>query len=65
MLDRIRRHLQRWLNAPSPVAADLMHLQQRLERLERRPRTPPPAIPSSPTLRRDLESVPDAHLGAH
>ena len=70
MLDRLRKHLQTWLNVPSDLTPHLDSLHTRILTLERRSRhvdetTMPTDTPSSPSDRRELSAVPDAHLGAH
>ena len=60
MLDRLRKHLQTWLDVPSDMTPQLTQLQARLATLEKMPSKPP-----DPPDRRTMSAVPDAHLGAH
>lgn len=60
MLDRLRKHLQTWLDVPSDMTPQLTQLQARMATLEMMPSKPP-----DPPDRRTMSAVPDAHLGAH
>ena len=71
MLERLRKHLLRWLNVPSPQVTthDLTVLKNRMDTLERmimtqiqRPDEGTGVVPA--TSDRDLAVLPDAHLGA-
>ena len=71
MVERLRKHLLRWLNVPSPEVTtdDLTVLKDRMDTLERmimtqiqQPDNGSGMIPA--TSDRDLAVLPDAHLGA-
>ena len=65
MLERLRKHLQKWLSDPSP-GADLQALRDRMDSLEQLVtislQSPDNETDLAPD--RPLETQPDVHLGA-
>jgi len=70
MMEQLRKRLLTWLNVPLPPQEnleDLQSLQDRMDSLERLVMTTlqrPDSPVDAPVTDRELESLPDVHLGA-